>query len=53
MKTHNSGYLNVLTRQAEGIRVDLRLDPDDPAARAAWLEQTGQSPDPVDDTAKR
>jgi len=45
--------LNVLTRQAEGVRVDVQFDPDDPAARAAWLKQTGQSPDPLDDDARQ
>ena len=46
-------YLNVLTRQAEGIHVDIHFDPDDAAARAAWLKQAGRSPDPPDDTEKR
>jgi hypothetical protein len=28
--------LHIMTRQAEGVRVDIHFDPDDPAARAAW-----------------
>jgi hypothetical protein len=43
-------FLNITTKQAEGVRVDIHFDPDDPAARAAWLKQTNQSPDPPDDT---
>jgi hypothetical protein len=38
--------LKVLTRQVEGVRVNVQFDPDDPAARAAWLKQTGL---PADD----
>jgi len=37
------------TRQADGVDMDIHLDTDDPAARAAWLKQTDQSPDPSDD----
>jgi len=44
--------LNILTRQADGVHVDIHFDPDDPAARAAWLKQTDQSPDPSDDAGK-
>jgi hypothetical protein len=44
--------LNILTRQAEGVRVDIHFDPDDPAARAAWLKQTNQSPDLPDDARR-
>ena len=39
-------YLKVLTRQAEGVRVDLRYDPDDPPKRAAWLKEGGMEADP-------
>jgi hypothetical protein len=42
--------LHILTRQAGGVRVDIHFDPDDPAARAAWLKQTNQSPDPPEDS---
>jgi len=45
--------LKVLTRQAEGIQVDVHFDPVDPAARAIWLEQHGLPPDQLDDNAKR
>jgi hypothetical protein len=45
--------LKVLTRQVEGVQVDVRFDPLDPALRAIWLEQHGQPPDLVDDTMKR
>lgn len=45
-------YLNILTRKVDGVRVDIHFDPDDPAARAAWLKQTDQSPDLPDDPAK-
>jgi len=41
----NVPYLTVLTRQADGVQVDIQFDPDDPAARAAWLKQMGLSPD--------
>jgi hypothetical protein len=42
--------LNILTRQAAGVRVDIHFDPDDPTARAVWLKQTDQSPDPSEDS---
>jgi hypothetical protein len=45
--------LNILTRQAGGVRVDIHFDPDDLAARAAWLKQTNLPPDPPDDITKR
>ena len=32
----NISYLNVLRRDFDGVHIDLRYDPDDPAARAAW-----------------
>jgi hypothetical protein len=44
--------LKVLTRKVDDVRIDVHFDPDDPAARAAWLNETNQGPDPVDDTAK-
>ena len=40
--------LKVLTRQVEGVRVNVQFDPDDPPARAAWLKQTGLPDDEVD-----
>ena len=39
-------FLNVLSRQAEGVQVDLGYDPDDPPRRAAWLKQGGMAADP-------
>jgi len=39
-------YLKVLRRGFDGVRVDLRFDPDDPADRAAWRSEHGMSPDP-------
>jgi len=45
----NPTYLKVLTRQFDGVRVELRFESDDPAERAAWLRQLrqyGMSPDP-------
>ena len=44
--------LHIPTRQADGVHVDIHFDPDDPAARAAWLKQTDQSPDPPADAGK-
>ncbi len=41
----NLSHLKVLTRHADGVEVDIQFDSDDPAARAAWLKQTGRSPD--------
>ena len=37
--------LHVLKKQTDGVRLDLHFDPDDPAARAAWLKQPGQPPE--------
>ena len=45
-------YLKVLTRKAEGVQVEVHFDPDNPAARAAWLKETDQTPDSEDDTTK-
>jgi len=42
----NPFYLKVLTRQFDGVRVDLRFDPDDPAAKDAWLREHNLPPDP-------
>ena len=45
----NRSFLKVLTRQFDGVRVELRFESDDPAERAAWLRQLRQydmSPDP-------
>ena len=41
----NLSFLKVLTREAQGVHVRLRFDPDDPARRAAWLRQQGVAPD--------
>ena len=41
----NISFLNVLTRRFHGVRIDLRYDPDDPAARAAWRQKLGEPPD--------
>jgi hypothetical protein len=40
----NRSFLKVLARQFDGVRVDLRFDPDDPADRAAWRSKYGMSP---------
>jgi len=37
-------YLNVLTLRAQGVEVDLHLDPDDPPAVTAWLQEKGLLP---------
>jgi hypothetical protein len=37
--------LKVLTTRVDGVRIDLHFDPDDPAARAAWLREVGLPPD--------
>ncbi len=29
--------MKILTQEADGVRVDIKFNPDDPAARAAWL----------------
>jgi len=42
----NRSFLKVLMREFDGVRVDLRFDPDDPAERAAWLRKYDMSPDP-------
>lgn len=39
-------YSTIVTRQAGGVRVDVRFDPDDLPARAAWLTKQGLPPDP-------
>ena len=41
----NLSYLNVLKRDFDGVHIDLRYDPDDPAARAAWRRHLGEPPD--------
>jgi len=43
---YDHSYLKVLMRQFDGVRVDLRFDPDDPADRAAWRREHGMSPEP-------
>ncbi len=43
---YDHSYLKVLTRQFDGVRVDLRFDPDNPADRTAWRREHGMSPDP-------
>jgi hypothetical protein len=35
----NISYLTVDRRSYDGVLIDLRFDPDDPAARAAWLKK--------------
>jgi len=42
----NRSFLKVLMREFDGVRVDLRFEPDDPADRAAWRRKYGMSPDP-------
>jgi len=41
----NFSILKVLTRQYGGVSIDLRFDPHDPAARAAWLRTHDMEPD--------
>jgi hypothetical protein len=41
----NKSINKVLTRHADGINIDIRFDPDDPAARAAWLKHIGEPPE--------
>lgn len=41
----NLSYLKVLRCDFGGVRVDLRFDPDDPEARAAWRRKRGMSPE--------
>lgn len=43
---YDHSFLKVLTRRFDGVRVDLRYDPDDPADRAAWRREHGISPEP-------
>ena len=43
---YDRSYLKVLTRGFDGVRADLRYDPDDPADRAAWRRAHGMSPEP-------
>jgi hypothetical protein len=38
----NLSYVTVDRRSYGNIRIDLRFDPDDPAARAAWLRKQDQ-----------
>ena len=40
---------NVLTREFAGVRIDLRFDPDDSAARAAWQHEL----DRISDEARK
>jgi hypothetical protein len=42
----NRFYLKVLTRRFDGVRVDLRFDPDNPAAKDAWLREHNLPRDP-------
>ena len=42
----NRSFLKVLMREFDGVRMDLRFDPDDPADRAAWRLKHGMSPNP-------
>ena len=44
----NLADLTVLTRRVGDISIDLRFDPDDPAARAAWLKQWKSETDPLE-----
>jgi hypothetical protein len=39
-------FSKIVTRQAEGVRMDVRFHPDDPPARAAWLAKLRLPPDP-------
>ncbi len=43
---YDQSFLKVVKRQFDGVRVDLRYDPDDPADRAAWRREHGMSPEP-------
>lgn len=42
----NLSYLTVYRREYDGVRIDLRFDPDDPAQRAVWLRKQQISPTP-------
>lgn len=39
-------YLKIIRQAYRGIRVDVRFNPDDPAARAAWLKKQQQAASP-------
>jgi len=41
----NISHLSMMTRAFQGVKIDLRFDPDDPAARAAWLRKYDLRPD--------
>jgi len=41
----NLSFLKVSAREFHGVKVDLRFNPDDPAARAAWLRKNDARPD--------
>jgi hypothetical protein len=41
----NLSFLRILARRYESVAIDLRFDPPDPAARAAWLRALGLPPD--------
>jgi len=41
----NLASLTVWRREYAGVRVELRFDPDDPVARAAWLSKFHHRPD--------
>jgi hypothetical protein len=42
--------LHIPTGKTDGVRLDIHFDPDDPAARADWLQQTDRLPNPADGT---
>jgi len=42
----NISFLKVPNLAFGDVRIDLRYDPDDPAARAAWRRSLGENPDP-------
>ena len=46
-------YLNVLTLHAQGVEVDLHLDPDDPPAVTAWLREKGLLSEATGDATTR
>lgn len=45
----NRSYLRVNRREYADVRIDLRFNPDDPAARAAWLKKQRELPQPQTD----
>jgi hypothetical protein len=45
VQVSTSMFLKVLTCEFDGVRIDIRLPPDDAANRAAWYRQLGK-PDP-------